>query len=139
MGAPTKEELDLVRVVLLVCVLVGFGGCLYGTGCVRYWRCTVPMLYGTCVGYRRAGQVRFEAWVPETLYERFAATGTPKAGWLKQALLEYVTSSEIAAQVDENPPETVHRHRRIQTGTRWNLGQQQTTYACSECGEDLTP
>lgn len=83
---------------------------------------------------KRPGQVRFEAWVPESLYEQFQATKVNRAQWLRAAIASFV--GEEADTSDSSAPE--HRHRRVQVGVRYSLGTEIPRFECSECGRELT-
>lgn len=53
-------------------------------------------VYGTGMKpSQRPGQIRFEAWVPETLYREFAATGVNRAAWLRRKMIEYVENADV--------------------------------------------
>ena len=80
---------------------------------------------------KRPGQVRFEAWVPQDLYEQFIASTPNRTSWLRKAM------ADALGPTAPQPKAAPHRHRRKQTGTRWSAGTEIPTYKCIDCGADL--
>lgn len=79
----------------------------------------------------RPGQVRFEAWVPETLFHQFARVVPNRKAWLV---------AEMHAAVGPNPePLPVvppHVHTRERTGEKLVGGIDVGAWRCPGCGQE---